>query len=328
MAPHSSILAWKTSWTEEPGGLQSMGLQRVGYDWATNTKSNGLWLLLYCEGQEEKGMTRWLDGITDFMNMSLFFFWGGARFIVIVNRWEGLSPSWLPLSSWWPRRCSAPLFPSSHGYVSPPFSWWTWGPACPWRPWAAPWLVARKGLSHTPPGSCPARTWCVWWDARGGGCASACPRSWSPCDPCWGPRPWGSTEPWLLFHNGCCGRRLNMSLNKLREMVKDREAWCPAVHGVAKSWTWLSDWTELLWGIWIVPIRLGRECSVGYFKYTKVSCSGYAYFLQLWLFPCDEFLEWRSWIKRHRPSKQCLKDSRSIGRTLTDTLPGTGQCGL
>ena len=34
---HSSILAWKISWTEEPGGLQSMGLQRVGHDWATNT---------------------------------------------------------------------------------------------------------------------------------------------------------------------------------------------------------------------------------------------------------------------------------------------------
>ena len=37
MATHSSILAWKIPWTEEPGGLQSMGSQRVGYDWATNT---------------------------------------------------------------------------------------------------------------------------------------------------------------------------------------------------------------------------------------------------------------------------------------------------
>ena len=34
MATHSSILAWKIPWTEEPGGLQSMGLQRVRLDWA------------------------------------------------------------------------------------------------------------------------------------------------------------------------------------------------------------------------------------------------------------------------------------------------------
>ena len=37
MAIHSSILAWRIPWTEEPGGLQSVGLQRVGYDRATNT---------------------------------------------------------------------------------------------------------------------------------------------------------------------------------------------------------------------------------------------------------------------------------------------------
>ena len=37
MATHSSILAWKILWTEEPGGLQSMGLQRVRYDCATFT---------------------------------------------------------------------------------------------------------------------------------------------------------------------------------------------------------------------------------------------------------------------------------------------------
>ena len=35
MATHSSILAWKTPWTEEPGGLQSMGLQRVAHDLVT-----------------------------------------------------------------------------------------------------------------------------------------------------------------------------------------------------------------------------------------------------------------------------------------------------
>ena len=36
MATHSSTLAWKISWAEEPGGLQSMGSQRVRHNWATN----------------------------------------------------------------------------------------------------------------------------------------------------------------------------------------------------------------------------------------------------------------------------------------------------
>ena len=34
MATHSTTLAWKIPWTEEPGGLQSMGWQRVGHDWS------------------------------------------------------------------------------------------------------------------------------------------------------------------------------------------------------------------------------------------------------------------------------------------------------
>ena len=37
LAIHSSIPAWRIPWTEEPGGLQPVGLQRVGHHWASNT---------------------------------------------------------------------------------------------------------------------------------------------------------------------------------------------------------------------------------------------------------------------------------------------------
>ena len=37
---------------------------------------------------------------------------------------------------------------------------------------------------------------------------------------------------------------MDMGLGRLRELVMDREAWRAVFHGIAKSWTWLSDWTE------------------------------------------------------------------------------------
>ena len=40
MATHFSILAWRIPWTEKPDGLQSMGLERVGHDWVTNTHTH------------------------------------------------------------------------------------------------------------------------------------------------------------------------------------------------------------------------------------------------------------------------------------------------
>ena len=47
MATHSSILAWRIPWTEEPGGLQSMGLQIVGHDWS-NLACSHAWTHEYC----------------------------------------------------------------------------------------------------------------------------------------------------------------------------------------------------------------------------------------------------------------------------------------
>ena len=64
----------------------------------------------------------------------------------------------------------------------------------------------------------------------------------------WGQEEKGATEDemvgWHHWFNG-------MSLNKLRKIVKDSEAWCAAVHGVAESRTWLGDWTiiPIIWKI-------------------------------------------------------------------------------
>ena len=57
MATHSSVLPWRIPWTEEPGGLQSMGWQRVGHDWVTSLS------LSFSQGQAVRSLgSRW-DGL-------------------------------------------------------------------------------------------------------------------------------------------------------------------------------------------------------------------------------------------------------------------------
>ena len=77
---------------------------------------------------------------------------------------------------------------------------------------------------------------------------------------------------------------MDVSLGELRELVMEREAWCAVIHGVTKSQTWLSDWTELNWKEWPIGLKIFSEWSLpDWLEMLSLSCikSVLAYFVLL-----------------------------------------------
>ena len=71
------------------------------------------------------------------------------------------------------------------------------------------------------------------------------------------------------------GNLMDMGLSKLRMLVMEREAWRPAVHGVAKNQTWLSDWTELTMNASTFGRRrllMGWRCKWHILLFLQIAC--------------------------------------------------------
>ena len=189
MATHSSVIAGKIPWTEEPGRLQSMGSQRAGHDW--NAWACTLFLYSFLDGWccpsgvNQDNFSQQEDKIVRNLNINF------------SNR-RNVRPTYLP-----PDKSVCRI---SQYFLNTPIFW---------PPDAKNWLIGKAP------------------DAG---------------------KDWRQEEK-RMTEDEMDGWHHRLDDHEFEQALGvgdwqgglDREAWCAAVHGVAKSRIWLRDWTELNW---------------------------------------------------------------------------------
>ena len=206
MANHSSTLAWKIPWTEEPGRLQSMGWQRVGHDWSDLAAA--------------------ADSILK------------SRDITLSTKVHLVKAMVFPVVMY---GCDSWTVKKAEHWRIDAFELWCWK-----RLLKVPWTARRSNqsiLKEISPGcsleGLMLKLKLQYFSHLMQRADSLEKTQMLGKIECRRRRGWQRMR-WL----DCITDSKDMGMGGLRELVMDRKAWGAVVHGVAKSSTQLSDWTE------------------------------------------------------------------------------------